>query len=483
MQLNSATMNLARQQQISYSKAAKLVQTAEAGTPGRLSRSIGTIIPITKYTSGWTSAMEKANPVGYQHAQMLDKQATASLIVGKVQKVAGGEMEKFSHTTAGSISNLEHAAENLGEKFGKELLPVIRRVTTFLGKFATEVGKNTGAGRVFNKILGDIGAIVKKVGTYIGDAVKDVAGLVKGFQQGKVWAIAIVAAMAGFAAAYVTIKAITIATQLWKDAQIALNIVMDTNIIAVIVIAVIALIAALVVVYLKVKKFRDIVKAVFDWMKGAVTSVIGFVRDHWKLILGILTAPFGGPLILFIVDHFHALVGIVKSIPGKIAAAAVGMWDGIKSGLESVVNWILDRLNTIIGYVNKVIGVTILGHRIGATIPLIPHVGGGGDSAPATSSKPPKAAPTPANAYTNMYKPSAQKPAGHRAQGGPITQTGVYDVGELGRERVYLPQGAYVQPHHQLGGGVIENHVTLQVDGVTLAKIVSREVIKQKAVS
>lgn len=36
------------------------------------------------------------------------------------------------------------------------------------------------------------------------------------------------------------------------------------------------------------------------------------------------------------------------------------------------------------------------------------------------------------------------------ASGGPINQSGVYDVGELGRERVYLPRGAYVENNHQM---------------------------------
>lgn len=49
---------------------------------------------------------------------------------------------------------------------------------------------------------------------------------------------------------------------------------------------------------------------------------------------------------------------------------------------------------------------------------------------------------------------------GGRASGGYIGASGVYDVGELGRERVWLPQGAYVQNNHdarQAEGGMTFN--------------------------
>jgi hypothetical protein len=39
------------------------------------------------------------------------------------------------------------------------------------------------------------------------------------------------------------------------------------------------------------------------------------------------------------------------------------------------------------------------------------------------------------------------------ALGGGVDQSGFYDVGEMGRERVWLPKGSQVQPNNQMGGG------------------------------
>ena len=45
------------------------------------------------------------------------------------------------------------------------------------------------------------------------------------------------------------------------------------------------------------------------------------------------------------------------------------------------------------------------------------------------------------------------KVLGGFASGGDVLTSGVYDVGEVGTERVYLPQGSHVVPHSQMGGG------------------------------
>lgn len=41
---------------------------------------------------------------------------------------------------------------------------------------------------------------------------------------------------------------------------------------------------------------------------------------------------------------------------------------------------------------------------------------------------------------------------GGLALGGDVPESGVYDVGEMGREKVFLPAGSRVVPNHDLGG-------------------------------
>jgi TP901 family phage tail tape measure protein len=241
--------------------------------------------------------------------------------------------------------------------------------------------------------------------------------------------------------------------------------------------AIAAVIAILVVCWLKFKWFRDAVSDVIKF-------VVDFVKAHWKLMLSAMT--FGmAALAIWVVEHFNKIVTAVKdlvkwvanagkdiwkwitdawtnasnwitakwnawvswmqgiyktiakdgaaiwtwvetlwtttwnwmttafgnvikyveSLPGKIASAAKGLWDGLKTGLVDVINWLIDRFNDL----PLIHGFTIFGHHV-AGVPKLAHITG-------------------------------------FAAGGPVTQSGVYDVGERGRERVFLPAGAYVQPN------------------------------------
>lgn len=56
-----------------------------------------------------------------------------------------------------------------------------------------------------------------------------------------------------------------------------------------------------------------------------------------------------------------------------------------------------------------------------------------------------------------------------RASGGLISQSGFYNVGELGMERVFLPRGAYVQDNYDMrmaSGGGSPINVVVNVNGV-----------------
>jgi tape measure domain-containing protein len=70
---------------------------------------------------------------------------------------------------------------------------------------------------------------------------------------------------------------------------------------------------------------------------------------------------------------------------------------------------------------------------------------------------------------------SMQGVLGHLQGGGYVNRSGVYEVGERGRERVYLPQGSTVTPNQE------PVHITsnLVVDGKVLATAVNRAVLKK----
>jgi hypothetical protein len=78
----------------------------------------------------------------------------------------------------------------------------------------------------------------------------------------------------------------------------------------------------------------------------------------------------------FVRGIFGTVLGFIRSLPGKAAAAIGGLASTLKnkvvSGFESAANKVVDFINAIIGVINKIPGVEI--GKVG-------HVGGGGGSA------------------------------------------------------------------------------------------------------
>ena len=114
------------------------------------------------------------------------------------------------------------------------------------------------------------------------------------------------------------------ATKIWTGVQLAFNAVMDMNPLVLIVIAIAALVAAIVLLTMHSKAFRDFWKAVwhdiasvfdtvrhaiaagFDFITHAASAAFNWVKSHWPLILAILTGPIG-LAVLFISKHWDTI--------------------------------------------------------------------------------------------------------------------------------------------------------------------------------
>lgn len=115
-----------------------------------------------------------------------------------------------------------------------------------------------------------------------------------------------------------------------------------------------------------------------QWFHDAVDNVVGYIRGHWPLLLAILTGPFGLAT-LYIVRHFNQIVGFVAGLPGRIASAASGMWDGLKSGLVAAINWIIAKWNWLSDHAKAPSWVPgIGGHHILPTIAPLQGAADGG---------------------------------------------------------------------------------------------------------
>ena len=242
----------------------------------------------------------------------------------------------------------------------------------------------------------------------------------------------------------------TAATEGAAVAQRSLNLAFLASPVGLIIAGLIALGVGLVVLWKKSETFRNIVKGTWDAVKGAFVGAwnalkngFGWLREHWPLVLAILTGPIG-LAVLFVSKHFDQIVGFVKGMPGRIGSAAHGMWDGIKNAFRSAINWMIAKWN----------GLEFTLPKVNTHIPGVGTIGG-----------------------WTLGTPDIPM----LAKGGTITRAGAAIVGERGPELLsHVPQGASVipLPRHGAGGRGGDTYVTINLYGPGDRMSAAREVEK-----
>lgn len=119
--------------------------------------------------------------------------------------------------------------------------------------------------------------------------------------------------------------------------------------------------------------------AMWLWNNAIVPAWNGIasaIQAGWDVIKGILDVFKNAWSAVgdWVSAAFDKVVNFVTGMPGRIKAAAVGMWDGIKDSFKAVINAVIDIWNGV-----KFPSVNIAGKEIGGwSLPQIPHFAGGG---------------------------------------------------------------------------------------------------------
>lgn len=376
-----------------------------------------------------------------------------------------GQASKHAGTLEGKMGRLKLIFDETKETIGAKLIPVVTTVAEKFLKFYTEMQDGTGKG-------GQLVIVLKNIGSTLGS----VAGFLNGHREALVaviagvvaWRVATIAMNTVSAVQLVILKAQTVGTleyavvskaaavgtKIWAAGQWLLNAALTANPIGLVIVAIAALVGGLILAYKKSETFRKIVNgafnavknvamSVFNAVKNAAGNALDWIKSHWKLILAILTGPFGIAVFViaknwskiregaakakeFITDRFGALVDWFKGIGGKISAATSGAWDGLKNGFRSVIN-------TIIGWWNN-LSFSIPGFNKG---PInIPGV--------------------------SLSTPNIP----YLAKGGIVNRPTLAMIGEAGPEAVVpLSRGG-----RDFGGGDITIPITLQLEGETVVR-------------
>ncbi len=162
----------------------------------------------------------------------------------------------------------------------------------------------------------------------------------------------------------IAVGGVTAAVFLWNAAMAANPIVLVT-------LAIAALVAGIIYAYENVEIFRTIVDAAwkvikksFEFILDAVMAVYDWIKDHWKLLLAILTGPIGAAVLLittywdeikgaalkvyeWLRDTWDKVSGFITApIKAGIDAAKV-LWVAISTAAQVVIDWITNTWSTV----------------------------------------------------------------------------------------------------------------------------------------
>lgn len=159
------------------------------------------------------------------------------------------------------------------------------------------------------------------------------------------------------AAAKTAQLAIAVATRAWAAAQWLLNAAMDANPIGLIITAIGALVAAVVWIATQTTWFQTIwdavwgavkatAKAVFDWLSNAISTVVSFIKDHWKLLVAIIGGPIAG-IVLLITSNFGRIKSIIQGAIDFVKRVWNAGWGYVRDVVHNVIS-------TVLGYVTRI---------------------------------------------------------------------------------------------------------------------------------
>lgn len=327
-QLAATAMDIAAQKGIPVEKAATAVAKAYAGQFGSLQR----LIP------------------GIDAAAIKNKDFGA--VMDSVNKIVGGQAAAAANTEAGARARANVALQESVEKLGTAFMPIMQQVTSLLTEQV--VPAITKVADWFSSLNGTQKSVI--FGTLAFLAVLGPAIKVFGMLSTAIGAVSKAYLFLTKAETVAKLKTIASTVVTWAQtaAQWALNVAMSANPIMLVVLAVVALVAILVIAWNNSKQFRDIVigawnavadacKVAFDFVMGIVQGVFNWLKDNWKLVLGIITGPIG--LAVFLINKYW----------DNIVAGVRAAWNMIIGFLKQTLNFLVDLFMnwTIWGFLIK----------------------------------------------------------------------------------------------------------------------------------
>lgn len=142
--------------------------------------------------------------------------------------------------------------------------------------------------------------------------------------------------------------ATTVATRTFAAAQKALNLVMRANPIVLILTLLAALVGAIVLAYKQSETFRKIVDKAFSVVKDVAETAFNWIKDNWKLLLGIITGPIGAAVLL-VTSHWDKIKDAASDAIDFIKSIVSDIGDTISAPFRGAFDSVRDAWNSTLG--------------------------------------------------------------------------------------------------------------------------------------
>lgn len=325
--------DIMRAKHIDASKAGAMLSKVHAGNVTALNKMGIAVEPVTAAQDRLKASTEKATDEQIKAAKAADKAATGQKGIAELQKRFGGQAEAYGKTAAGAQDRFAVALENVQEKLGAKLLPVLGSVANAVAKFLDGMDRGIGVGGRFAEIARGIGSTIANVASVIGAFAQRVRDTFSGGDDSATGSFNKFASNAREAIRLV-VGAVTEIGQkvsaVFSEGGIGANL-------AIIGRAFLKLESVVSTVVLFIAKHT--IPIIVGVIEGLATTIKGVVQ----VIAGILSGDFGKAW-----DGVKTIVrGAVKAIVAIVRGLGDLLWDGAKLAGETVGKGILKGLASL----------------------------------------------------------------------------------------------------------------------------------------
>lgn len=363
-------------------KAQDALAAAQAKANGILAATPDAANASSKAHKAYETAL---NAVSTAQANLTSKQNAGSQLLDGLKQRIGGAANAYGKTFAGQLTAARSAVENMGEKIGSALIPIIQNVIKVGQQWANYLNKNRPVLIAIAAIIG--GVLLIAIGAYIVSMASAAIATIAA-----TWPLLLIIVAVGL-----LVAAILWLVANWKTVSKFIGDVWSNV----------------------GKFFLSVGTAIDNWWKGFWGGIIGFVRGIWDAevrgwttifrwfhdtmvtigtaiitwwngfwggIIGFVSAVWNAG-VRVVTDGFNWLYNTLVGIGTTIIAWWNGLWTGVASFVSSVwkgagnaiigfLNGVIDMVNGLIGGINTVLdGVkTISGGAINLHIGKIPHL-------------------------------------------------------------------------------------------------------------